>query len=236
VPYPITPHIYSDDFRRMLGPCLAGLLDEAKPLKPLRDFLDSYERHLITMPLTSGRTAHQRDVFLLRMLMSNPLPVEYFARLTFRTDMTGGLHLKGGAWRIRTTSGLGDDLRSRLHRGSYDEPVDAALAANVEAYLCDVRPRLFRAEELPAVFLPSERCSVVNSRSLKNALKDGVWNTFLMEQSLMRTLRQAWPALHRVHPEQIRHLAAAAHLKANDRDSLTRITHRHVPPGLTRNR
>lgn len=225
---------FSEDFRRLLGPVLAPKLDEADPLADIRELLGSYERHLRAMPQTAARTTHERDALLLRLLMSNPLPLDYFAELQFRANMTGGLYYDGNSWRIRHGVEASSLTRDALARGPYDVPIEQALSAAVENYLCDIRPRLFRAADLPAVFLPTDRCSTVGRSSLQAAIKNGHWNSFLMGQSLARTARQIWPDLRGFHAEQLRYLSVATLLSTSDLglEHVRRVTHGHIPPGI----
>jgi integrase len=180
-----------------------GLLSLSEPLLPIFRAVDKLDEAAAkAAPGSLHEATLKRDALLLSMLVANPLRARNYVLMTYREDQTGNLYRReDGQWRIRFGPG---DFKNDRH-GCYDAPLPRSLAARIEEYVAEFRPRLLAKDaNAPWVF--------PNSLSKK-------W--LALNRQVERITRQYIPESHGFAPHALRHLVATDYLRKHPGHFLT---------------
>lgn len=135
---------------------IKAILELPNPMDAVGDMV---QRMKATRPSTGGLTeaVWARDVFLIKLLASNPLRAKNMKLLSYKADNSGQLRQdRDGSWRIFIPPEFFKNQAGAAKDRPYDMPVDEALWGDIERYIKRFRLLLPNAKETDYVFLSAE--------------------------------------------------------------------------------
>ena len=185
------------------------ILDLPKPMEALVDMI---HRLRAERPIGNHKSEARwsRDIFMLKLLASNPLRLRQFAHMNWKADNTGNLYQKvDGSWWILWKTRYFKNALGAAGDADYDCPVQASVWPDIERYLFKHRPNLLR-DDSAFVFLSSE-CGPVKQGAPHVPWKD------LSRRVSVLTERHLWRCAG-VGSHSFRHLVGTSIVKAGNGD------------------
>ncbi|MGN7982251.1 tyrosine-type recombinase/integrase [Burkholderia sp. 22313] len=185
---------------------IQALLDMSEPLAPLLRAVELLDQQAaFAAPGSRLEATRKRDALLLSIVIANPLRLRNLVTMTWRPNNTGSLYRReDGQWRIRFGPQDFKNDRKAI-KGTYDAPLPRALAARIEEYLDEFRPRLLRANPKADWLFPNE--------------DSGKWTS--LNKHFFRLTRRLIPQTPGFGPHALRHLVATDYLRKHSNDFLT---------------
>lgn len=134
--------------------------------QPMDAIADMIQRMRADRPVGNPRleTTWARDLFLVMLLVSNPLRRRMMAHLTWRADNTGLLYQRpDDSWWIRIPRGMFKNTAGAAGDRDYDCQVHPKVWPVLEQYLFDHRPKLM-LHPTDLVFLPRPSHGITEHR------------------------------------------------------------------------
>lgn len=192
------------------GP-IKDIIDSPRPMSVVMEMLAKLRRNPPPLNARKRRAVWRRDVLLLAWLIANPLRVQHFSVMTYRSDQTGNVYRNGtGVWHYRCSS---SDFKNQP--GDYDVSLPEFVGEAIEHYLSEGRPLLGGANSGDYLFV-SERsggAAPYDSTGAELPPQPGMWTTELISvrvRLITRALRGGLPGFG---PHAFRHIVATDYLK-----------------------
>jgi len=200
------------------------IIELAEPLEAVADMVQRMRRDR-PVGCAIDEAVWARDIFMVKLLVSNPLRLRNMATLTWTPDNKSGLYQRSdGSWWIRIPRRHFKNRRGSVCAREYDSPVHSSVWPDLERYLLRHRQTLLRWPT-EFVFLAKTR-DPGSSKTKKNKVykkpPPSEHKPFMeMNRHIYQLTRRYLWKCDGIGTQAFRHLVATAILKANDGDIKT---------------
>lgn len=193
---------------------IKGLLAQEHPIAALRDFAMRLEADAPPVHHHPRlRATHARNVFLVRLLTSNPLRVHHFSIMTYRPDNSGNLYQKKvkGEWRwcLRFPPESFKNEKGAAKDRPYDMEIPFSVWPSLENYLFNHRRYLYGSAESDYVF----RAGGGPSSSEKGLEPAEPVSEETISQQIRNLTKDYFPGHPGFGPHSFRHIVATDYIK-----------------------
>jgi Fe-S cluster biosynthesis and repair protein YggX len=198
-----------------LGSPIWAYLQQQHPLQTMMQLVENMSQHNHPLMLSErSRKVLERDIFLAKMLMRQPMRIKMYGIATWKSDNTGNLYKRDdGTWAFRFEKNLFKNERGAA-QAPYDVAFDKEFWTEIEDYLYKVRP--YFNDDRPLLFVAADL-----------GLKQMKRRTNSLSLSFRRHTKKFLPGCPGFGPHAVRHLVATEYIRNHEEGWQTAATVLH---------